>query len=122
MAGSGSYADAVIGEAKSFDCAVHLFTIVKNYLARMAIVALKIGFSLSDKIVKDPCARVDYTKIGYSDQGRIILAQSLTRKIFTVIAKTSQKRRATVAAVRDIDAVFIRNRCKRSCKCVTQGQ
>jgi len=122
MAGSGSYAYAVIGEAKSFDCAVHFFTIVKNYLARMVIVALKIGFSPSDKIVRDPCARVDYTKIDYSDQGLIIPAQSLTRKIFTIIAKTSQQRRATVAAVRDIDAVFIRNRRKRGCKCVTQGQ
>ena len=122
MAGSGSYAHSVIGEAKSFDCAAHLVMIVKNYLARMAIVALKIGFSPSDKIVRDPCACSDHPKIGYSGQGPIIPAQSSTRRIFTVIAKTSQQRRATVGAVRDIDTVFIRNRRRRGCKFVTQDQ
>ena len=118
MAGPGSYAHAVVGEAESFDRAAHTVTIMENDLAPMAIVAFEIGLSCSDKIARDPRARADRPKIGYAGQGSFIPAF----EIFTAIAKTSQKRRATVAAVRDIDAVFVWNRRRGGCKCATQGQ
>ena len=108
----------MIGEAKSFDCADHIVVIVKKYLTPMAIVAFEIGLARSDKIARDPRARADRPKIGYAGQGPCISAF----EIFTAIAKTSQKRRATVAAVRDIDAVFVWNRRRGGCKCATQGQ
>ena len=122
MAGPSADAHAMIGEAISFDCAAHIVAIVKNYLTLMAIVALEIGLARSEKIARDPCAGADRPKIGYAGQGSFIPAQSPTCEIFTAIAKTSQKRRATVAAVRDIDAVFVRNRRRGGCKCATQGQ
>ena len=122
MAGPSVDAHAVIGEAISFDFAAHIVAIVKNYLAPMAIVALEIGLARSDKIARDPCARADRPKIDYAGQGSFIPAQSPTYEIFTAIANTSQKRRATVVAVRDIDAVFLRNRRRGGCKCATQGQ
>ena len=122
MAGPSVDAHAVIGEAISFDFAAHIVAIVKNYLAPMVIVALEIGLARSDKIARDPCARADRPKIDYAGQGSFIPAQSPTYEIFTAIANTSQKRRATVVAVRDIDAVFLRNRRRGGCKCATQGQ
>ena len=122
MAGPSVDAHAVIGEAISFDFAAHIVAIVKNYLAPMVIVALEIGLARSDKIARDPCARADRPKIDYAGQGSFIPAQSPTYEIFTAIANTSQKRRATVAAVRDIEAVFVRNRHRGGCKCTTQGQ
>jgi len=122
MAGPSADAYAMIGEAKSFDYAAHIVAIVKNYLTPMAIVALEIGLARSEKIARDPRARADRPKIGYAGQGFFMLTQSPTGEIFTAIAKTSQKRRATVAAVRDIDAVFVRNRRRGGCKCATQGQ
>ena len=100
MAGPSVDAHAMIGEAISFDCAAHIVAIVKNYLTPMAIVALEIGLARSEKIARDLCARADRPKIGYAGQGSFIPAQSPTCEIFTAIAKTSQKRRATVAAVR----------------------
>ena len=100
----------MIGEAISFDCAAHIVAIVKNYLTLMAIVALEIGLARSEKIARDPCTGADRPKIGYAGQGSFIPAQSPACEIITAIAKTSQKRRATVAAVRDIDAVFVWNR------------
>ena len=112
----------MIGEAISFDCAAHIVAIVKNYLTLMAIVALEIGLARSEKIARDPRARANRPKIGCAGQGFFMPAQSPTCEIFTAIAKTSQKRRATVAAVRDIDAVFVRNRRRGGCKCATQGQ
>ena len=110
MAGPSADAQAMIGEAKSFDCAAHIVAIVKNYLTPMAIVAFEIGLARSDKITRDPRARADRPKIGYAGQGSFIPAQSPACEIITAIAKTSQKRRATVADVRDIDAVFVWNR------------
>jgi len=50
MAGPGSYAHAVVGEAESFDRAAHTVTILENDLAPMAIVAFEIGLTCSDKI------------------------------------------------------------------------
>ena len=100
MAGPSADAHAMIGEAKSFDCAAHIVAIVKNYLTPMAIVALEIGLARSEKIARDPRARADRFKIGCAGQGSFIPAQSPICEIFTAIAKTSQKRRATVAAVR----------------------
>ena len=65
MAGPGSYAHAVVGEAKSFDRAAHTVTIMENDLAPMAIVAFEIGLCCSDKIARDPSARADRAKIGH---------------------------------------------------------
>ena len=61
-------------------------------------------------------------KIGYSGQGSFIAAQGSACKILTTIAKTSQQWRATVAAIGDIDAVFIGNRRSCGCKDVTESQ
>ncbi|MDB9810722.1 hypothetical protein OAC05_06770, partial [Planktomarina temperata] len=65
MAGPGSYAHAVVGEAESFDRAAHTVTIMENDLAPMAIVAFEIGLICSDKIARDPSARADRAKIGH---------------------------------------------------------
>jgi len=65
MAGPGSYAHAVVGEAESFDRAAHTVTIMENDLAPMAIVAFEIGLTCSDKIARDPSARADRAKIGH---------------------------------------------------------
>ena len=100
MAGPSAGAHAMIGEAKSIDCAAHIVAIVKNYLNPMAIGALEIGLARSEKIARDPRARADRPKIDCAGQGSFIPAQSPTCEIFTAIAKTSQKGRATVAAVR----------------------
>ena len=102
MAGPGSYAHAVVGEAESFDRAALIVTIVKNYFAPVAIVAFEIGLSCSDKIARDPGARADRAKIGHLGQGPFIPGQSPACKILAAIAKTSQERRATVAAIGDI--------------------
>ena len=122
MAGPGSYAHAVVGEAESFDRAAHTVTIMENDLAPMAIVAFEIGLSCSDKIARDPGARADRAKIGHLGQGPFIPAQSPACKILAAIAKTSQERRATVAAIGDIYAIFVRNGRSCGCKCVNQGQ
>ena len=112
----------MVGEAESFDRAALIVTIVKNYFAPVAIVAFEIGLARPDKIARDPAARANRPKIGYSGQGSFIAAQGSACKILTTIAKTSQKWRATVAAIGDIDAVFIGNRRSCGCKHVTESQ
>ena len=109
MAGPGSYAHAVVGEAESFDRAAHTVTIMENDLAPMAIVAFKICLTRSNKIARDPGACADRSKIGHPGQSSLIPAQSPAGKILAAIAKTSQERRATVAAIGDIYAIFVRN-------------
>ena len=68
MAGPSAGAHAMIGEAKSIDCAAHIVAIVKNYLNPMAIGALQIGLARSEKIARDPRARADRPKIDCAGQ------------------------------------------------------
>jgi len=95
---------------------------MKNYFAPVAIVVFEIGLARSDKIARDPAARANCPKIVYPGQRSFIAAQGPACKLLTAIAKTSQQWRATVAAIGDIDAVFIGNRRSCGCKHVTESQ
>ena len=95
---------------------------MKNYFAPVAIVVFEIGLARSDKIARDPAARANCPKIVYPGQRSFIAAQGPACKLLTAIAKTSQQWRATVAAIGDIDAVFIGNRRSCGCKDVTESQ
>ena len=95
---------------------------MKNYFAPVAIVVFEIGLARSDKIARDPAARANCPKIVYPGQRSFIAAQGPACKLLTAIAKTSQQWRATVAAIGDIDAVFIGNRCSCGCKHVIEGR